>query len=206
MQARWTNRLGLAFVALGVIIGNGCSSDRLVTGGSTFHGEDAGNAGTGGASAGGVGGTSAGGAGGTSAGGPGGQGNPTNDGGVLSCAMTIAQACARDAGGGGCDLTWSAVLEDSSLCASSATLPHYAVWTCGGYDVLSIRYIDGGSDFYYDGTTGALVAILGVGINGGNPCAGGPAVGFTPPSDCNTIWTSPPQCTSDPGNGDGPRD
>jgi hypothetical protein len=112
--------------------------------------------------------------------------------------MSVAQVCARDSGPGGCDLTWSGVLADSSLCAAGPTLPGNLVSACGGYHVLSIFYLDGGSDFYYDGATGALVAILGVGINSEPPCVGGPTVGFAPPSSC-TPQTAPPQCTGDAG-------
>ncbi len=131
-------------------------------------------------------------------GGEGGQGNPGTDGGVLACGMSVEQVCARDSGPGACDLTWSAVLADSSLCTARTIQSRNLVSACGGYHVLSYFFLDGGSDFYYDGTTGALVAILGVGINASPPCIGGPTAGFVPPSGCAT-GTSPPQCSGDAG-------
>jgi hypothetical protein len=205
MLTAWMNRSGLALVALAMALGSGCSSSLVGGDGGGGHaGNGAAGAGDGGGGHAGNGaaGTVGTGTGGTSVGGSGGvggQGNPGTDGGVLACAMSVAQACARDSGPGGCDLTWSAVLADSSLCAASASLPRNRVSACGGYHVLSIFYLDGGSDFYYDGTTGALVAILGVGIDSEPPCAAGPTAGFAPPAGCTT-QTAPPQCTGDAGN------
>jgi|HubBroStandDraft_2_1064218.scaffolds.fasta_scaffold24338_4 hypothetical protein len=199
------NQLGIALVALAIGLGNGCSSSLI---GSDGGGGQAGN-GTAGAAGGagghggnGAAGTVGTGTGGTNAGGSGGaggQGSPGTDGGVLACAMSVEQACARDSGPGGCDLTWSAVLADNSLCSANTIRSRNLVSVCGGYDVLGIFAIDGGTDFYYDGTTGALVAILGVGINSEPPCVGGPTAGFAPPAGCTTPETSPPQCTGDAG-------
>lgn len=117
----------------------------------------------------------------------------------MACAMSVAQACARDSGPGACDLTWSAVLADSSLCTTNTIESRYLVSACGGYHVLSYLFIDGGSNFYYDGTTGALVAILGLGINASHPCIAGPTAGFALPSGCTTE-TSPPRCAGDAGS------
>ena len=197
MPTTRTNRSGLALVALALAIGNGCGSGMLGSqgGGGQAGGSTAGTVGT--AGSGGTGGTIVDGSSDAGA-----QGNPDADGGVLACAMSVERACARDGGPGACDLTWSAVLADSSLCATGTTQSRNLVSTCGGYHVLSYFFLDGGSDFYYDGTTGALVAILGVGINASPPCIGGPMAGFAPPSGCNTGF-EPPQCTGDAGGADG---
>jgi hypothetical protein len=208
MQTRWIDRSGLALVAFAMALGSGCSSSVIGSDGGGGHaGNGAAGAGGGGGHAAGNGtaGTVGSGTGGTSVGGPGGaggQGDSGTDAGVLACAMSVAQACARDSGPGGCDLTWSAVLADRSLCTANTIQSRNLVSVCGGYHVLSIFSIDGGTDFYYDGTTGALVAILGVGINSEPPCVGGPTAGFAPPSSCTT-QTAPPQCTADAGGADG---
>jgi hypothetical protein len=203
MLTRWMNRFGLALVALAMALGNGCSSSLPAGNGGGGH------AGNGEVGAGGGGGDHAGngtagtvgvGTGGTGvvgAGGVGGQENPGTDGGVPGCGMSIEQVCGG-ASAGSCDLTWSAVLADSSLCVASMAFSRNLVSDCGGYHVLNLFFLDGGSAFYYDGTTGALVAIVGIGINAGSPCVGGPAGGFVPPSGCAT-GTSPPQCTGDAG-------
>ena len=164
-----TNRSRFAIAALATVLANGCSSNLVARDGG---------------------------------GGAGGQGSPMTDGGVLACPMSVAQACAPDAGLG-CRLTWSAVLADSSLCAVGTALPRNLVFACGGYQVLSISYLDGGiddveNDFYYDGTTGALVAIVGDGFNL-EPCVAGPTAGFARPWGCTTTATPPPQCTGDAG-------
>jgi len=205
MATTWINRSGLAFLALAMALGSGCSSSSAGSDGGGGHagngaagtgggGGHAGNGAAGTTGTGGMGGTSVGGSGGA-----GGQGNSGTDGGVLACAMSVEQACARDSGPGACDLTWSAVLADRSLCTGDTIYSRNLVAACGGYQVLSIFSIDGGSDFYYDGTTGALVAILGVGITASTPCIGGPVAGFARPSSCTT-QTPPPQCAGDAGS------
>ena len=89
--------------------------------------------------------------------------------------MSVAQACARDSGPGGCDLTWSAVLADRSLCtANTIQSRKNLVCNAGGWHVLDIFRQGWQDSFYYDGTTGALVAILGVGIKKARSVRRGP--------------------------------
>jgi hypothetical protein len=178
MLTVWMNRSGVALVALAMALGSGCSSSSV---GSDGGGGHAGNGSTG--------------AGG---GGAGGQGIPGTDGGVFACRMSVEQACAGFAPVT-CDLTWSAVQTDTSLCTPNPIGSRDFVNDCVGYHVLGIYGIDSGTQFYYDGTTGALVAIVDVGLEAAPPCVGGPTAGFAPPSGCTTE-TSPPQCPGDAGN------
>ncbi len=198
MLTVWTNRSGLALVALAMALGTGCSSSTLGSSGLVGSDGGGGHAGNGTAGMSG-GGQTGGGAGvGVAGGGVGGQGNPGYDAGILACAMSVEQACAGLASTEPCDLTWSAVLADSSLCP--AVFEHVLISTCGGYRLLVLADLDGGSVFYYDSTTGALVAILSAGINSASPCVGGPAGGFDPPSGCTTSSSEPPQCAGDGGD------
>lgn len=116
--------------------------------------------------------------------------------GVLSCAMTAQQVCSAFATDE-CDSTWSMVLADASLCASSID-SRYFEFDCGGYHVLRAVAIDSSADFYYDGTSGALVAIVN-NDEGASSCHGGPATGFTPPSGCTNTTSPPPNCAVDGG-------
>jgi hypothetical protein len=184
MTKAWTNRPGLALRhplvlvlgALAIGLGNGCSSTSLVNGGGGGH---AGN--------------------GTGAGGAGGQEDPWIDAGVFPCGMTVAQKCASIAPET-CDLTWSAVQTDTSLCTANTTTARHLEHDCVGYHVLGTYGIDSGTEFYYDSTTGDLVAILNVGV-GSNACVGGPADGFTHPLGCSNSYLPPPDCAVDGGNG-----
>jgi hypothetical protein len=180
MWMTWTNRSGWALLALAMAFGDGCSSSLPGGDGAGGH---AGN-----------------GTAGVSGGGAGGQGIPGTDGGVLACRMSVEQACAGFAPVS-CDLTWSAVQTDTSLCTPNNIGSRIYVSDCVGYHVLGYYGIDSGTDFYYDSTTGALVAIVDVGFEAAPPCVGGPTAGFVPPSDCTT-QTAPPQCTGDAGDPD----
>ena len=161
-----------AVLALVVALASGCSSNLVGGGGGGGHAGD-GTAGTGG------------------------QAIPGTDGGVFACGMSVEQVCARLAYEEPCDLTWSAVQTDTSLCTAITAGWHIFVNDCLGYHVLGYYGIDSGTELYYDGPTGALVAILNVGLDATPPCAGGPTAGFAPPSGCTT--TRPLQCTGDAG-------
>jgi hypothetical protein len=59
--------------------------------------------------------------------------------------------------------------------------------------------VDTGSSFYYDGTSGALVAIVNV-SNAGTTCVFGPSGGFVQPACDGAAVSSPPlQCIVDAG-------
>jgi hypothetical protein len=179
------NGLVLGLVALAIGLACGC--------GSSLAGSDGG---------GGHAGSGAGGSGG----GAGGPGNPGTDSGVLSCGMSVAQACASLTPET-CDLTWSAVQTDTSLCTLNTVQSRHLVYDCVGYHVLGSYAIDSGIELYYDSTTGDLVAILSVGAGSATGCLGGPSGGFTHPSGCdNGSSLPPPQCVVDGGNADRPAD
>jgi hypothetical protein len=175
MLTAWMNRAGLA---LAMALASGCSANLV---GSDGGGGRAGS-----------------GTPGMGGGGAGGQGIPGTDGGVFACGMSVEQACTHFAPLT-CDLTWSAVQTDTSLCTDITAGARIFVNDCLGYHVLGYYGIDSGTELYYDGTSGALVAILNVGFEVAAPCAGGPTTGFAPPSGCTTT-TPPPQCAGDAGN------
>jgi hypothetical protein len=116
--------------------------------------------------------------------------------GVLSCAMTAQQGCSTSSTDE-CNSTWAMLQADASLCASSP-IGRYFEYDCGGYHVLRAVAIDSSGDYYYDGTSGTLVAIL-YNDEGTLSCAAGPAAGFTPPSGCTNTTSPPPNCTVDGG-------
>lgn len=193
----WRNRSGLALrrslalglAALAIGLGDGCSSTSAGSDGGGGH------AGSGAGGAAGMGGRGTAGMGG----GAGGPGNAGTDSGVLSCGMSVEQACATVATDT-CDLTWSAVQTDITLCGYL----HFES-ECVGYHVLGANSVDVGTGFYYDSTSGALIAI----VNNNNAaisCFAGPSGGFTPPSGCSNVTSPPPQCIVDAGNEGGPTD
>jgi hypothetical protein len=127
------------------------------------------------------------------------SGASTNDSGVLSCNMSVAQYCSSS-GPDTCDHTWSAAQTDLALCTAGAGGYHHTYeYDCGGYYALRQVDIDSGSTFYYDGTSGALIAIVDDGLGETN-CGGGPSTGFVPPT-CSAAasTTLPPQCAADGG-------
>jgi hypothetical protein len=127
------------------------------------------------------------------------SGAGTNDSGVLSCNKSVAQYCSSS-GPDTCDHTWSAAQTDLALCpAGSGGYDHTHEYDCGGYHALRLVGIDSGSRFYYDGTSGALIAIVDDGLGGTN-CGGGPSTGFVPPT-CAAAASMmlPPQCAADGG-------
>ena len=108
--------------------------------------------------------------------------------------VSAAESCASRSS---CDATWSAVLGDQTLCSTPGE--SYSVYTCGGYDVLDEFGNDTGALYFYDGSSGALVAITGGG-NFGPFCLAGPPTGFVQP-DCQLDGPPgpPPQCLADAG-------
>jgi hypothetical protein len=179
--------LGLATLAIG--LGSACSSTSTGSDGGGGHAGS--GAGTGGTA-------------GTVGGGTGGSGNPGTDAGVLSCGLSVAQACETDANDN-CELTWSAVQTDTVLCNNVSLYVYSREFDCFGYHVLEQVNTDSGASSYYDSASGALVAIVG-NNNGTISCYVGPAGGFTPPSGCSNANSPPPQCIVDSGNERGPRD
>lgn len=113
------------------------------------------------------------------------------------------QACSTFAAGT-CEPTWSDVQTDTTLCAWNRGQPglRYYVSDCDGYHVLHGVAIDSGSTFYYDGASGALVAIVND-TNRQDTCPFGPWGGFVQP-DCSAVdyRSPPPQCVPDAGPAD----
>ena len=68
----------------------------------------------------------------------------------------------------------------------------------GPYDTVSwYSFPDCGEKLFYDHTTGALVAVLGVMNQGGDQCGGnfcvaGPAQFYPPGANCTTVASCPP--------------
>jgi hypothetical protein len=118
----------------------------------------------------------------------------------LSCNRSIAEACAN----GGCALSWDQAATTTAFCSAQDTVPAMRA-DCGGYHVIAVTHFDSGASFYYDGTTGMLVAI--VGFSPPNPmatCTGGPAAGFELPNCQGPISETLAQCLD--GGTDGPSD
>jgi len=73
------------------------------------------------------------------------------------CTSSIAEAC--NAHPHSCVMDWTNAKSPSSWCTNGDAVGVYA-GTCGSFDVVSTNYFDGATDFYYDQTTGKLVAIV----------------------------------------------
>jgi hypothetical protein len=118
----------------------------------------------------------------------------------LECHDSIAHACATP---GNCVLTWAEAQNDTAFCSIAAQFPPSRA-DCGGYHVVTVSVIDVSGTYYYDATTGMLVAIVHAGL-GGTECVAGPAGGFTLPK-CTEGSEDLPQCLdggADGGTGDG---
>ena len=120
--------------------------------------------------------------------------NATNNNSHLACQRSVAELCAYFSGSG-CPLTWDDVESGQAACLmlSANLVPDtFVVGDCGAYRKLLYLESDIGVGFYYDATSGQLVAIVGSGPQPGERgCGGGPAEGFTVPS-CPTVdaaWT-----------------
>lgn len=125
------------------------------------------------------------------------------DAGGLPCnGVSVAQWCPS---GSSCDATWSAVLNDSGLCDSF--VQNEFISDCGGYHVLSglASYIF--EEYFYDETSGALVAVTIVDSSGPR-CIAGPSTGFVPPAGCSQLTSGrpPPKCVVDAGSDGGSGD
>jgi hypothetical protein len=81
-----------------------------------------------------------------------------------------------------CQSTWAAVLANPN-CSGTPPGPiseeHHS--TCGPYEIRSIHHSDFGAVYYYDATTGALVAIYRSAVVG-LTCSAGPPSGVR--ADC----------------------
>jgi hypothetical protein len=125
----------------------------------------------------------------------------------LACAETIDTACADPANG--CVLTWTAAQTATSFCANTAP-PSPLFVDCGAYHAVTVTSVDTSRTYYYDLTSGALVAIIVASAPQSSvTCLGGPAAGFTPPTCSGSGSQTLPQCLDGgavdaPGAADGP--
>jgi hypothetical protein len=114
---------------------------------------------------------------------------------VSPCTTSLAMACAMS-GVGPCPPTVGAVVQDA--CA-----PGGARWfeeRCGTYEVLVASGVDTSNEYYFDASSGALVAVVFRGISGAQGCVGGP-VGYDPPGRCTPIGPFPTTpCARDAGS------
>jgi hypothetical protein len=110
---------------------------------------------------------------------------------TLACGASIADACAiRD----DCVLTWDEARVDTAICAGPTLYPPLRA-DCGSTHAVTVNYVDSAFTYYYDGTTGNLVAIVTVNPHDDTTaCTAGPATGFTLPV-CTGAASEPlPQC------------
>ena len=94
----------------------------------------------------------------------------------LACRNSIAQYCATP---GNCVLTWAEAQNDAFFCSDAPPFPPSRA-DCGGYHVVTVAVTDVAGTYYYDTSTGMLVAVVIAGF-GGTECVGGPSGGFTLP-------------------------
>lgn len=121
----------------------------------------------------------------------------SNSGTGSACPESLAKACAKQVQPGqlgvSCIDTWDHVLTDQRYCGG---LAEYQA-DCSAYRSLAVVNVDSSYTYYYDKTTGALVAIYTNGPGGNGPqCLAGPA-GFKLPK-CGASQPLAP-CPEDAG-------
>jgi hypothetical protein len=107
----------------------------------------------------------------------------------LTCDESIAQRCATP---GSCALTWDEARDDTRFCPSGSPLPAHRA-DCGSYHAITVNAVDTNTTYYYDVTSGRLVAIVQAGF-GGTSCVAGPEDGFTRPICGGALSEELPQC------------
>lgn len=115
---------------------------------------------------------------------------------TLPCEQSIAQACPL---AGDCVLTWEQAQSDAAFCALAAPAkPLHA--DCGAYHAVTLPYVDAATTYYYDVSSGMLVAIVTAnGLSDGTTCTAGPTGGFTAPI-CAGAGSEPlARCLADGG-------
>jgi hypothetical protein len=98
----------------------------------------------------------------------------------LACPRSVDEFCAIQPAY--CIRTWDEVQSGQVTCLE--TFDPYEVEDCGGYRKLAYVGADLGAAYYFDATTGQLVAIVGTIAVGREvlSCDAGPSTGFTIPS------------------------
>lgn len=105
----------------------------------------------------------------------------------LTCTRSVAEFCAALPASVRCPLTWDDVENGQGACfgAGDGLVPNgYVDPNCGAYRVFKSVATDVGASFYYDATSGQLVAIVSFAAVGSvqADCSGGPPEGFTIPT------------------------
>jgi hypothetical protein len=117
------------------------------------------------------------------------------DGGARCSPLDLATECP----GGDlaeCQPTWAEVLAHPQCSGSPANLgpvSREGRVDCGGYHIRGVTHVDWGSSYYYDITSGALVAIYLLGSGPGSGTCFGPSQGIV--VDCTNAPSTPPVCT-----------
>jgi hypothetical protein len=111
---------------------------------------------------------------------------------TLSCGQSIAAACATS---GDCVLSWDQAATGTAFCSALETAPPMRA-DCGAYHVVTtITHLDAVTSYYYDMTTGMLVAIIGAyAPSATDVCVAGPPGGFALPTCTGPVSESLPPC------------
>jgi hypothetical protein len=101
-----------------------------------------------------------------------------------ACAGSAKNVCIADSG---CDLscppTWSAALADRSMCVPSCGFQRELIADCGQYQQWQLAAGDCSVVYYYEKSTGMLVALFAYCAGDPRACQFGPS-GFTEPTTC----------------------
>jgi hypothetical protein len=138
------------------------------------------------------------GAGGSGAGGSdAGSGSDAGGSASAPCPETLAAACAVGEGPGefgvSCAETWQLAITDTHYCGGGIGEQQA---DCGAYRARITINVDVAFTYYYDATTGSLVAVFGTGYDGQTSCVGGPTT-FVAPTCAASQPLDP--CSTDAG-------
>jgi hypothetical protein len=117
-----------------------------------------------------------------------------------SCAGSLAVGCKAN-NFADCPPTWDAA---NSFCVMHAGGYGFAQSDCGTYLRFHVENIDVGCSYYYEKTTGHLVAVFCDGYMGDTTCLGGP-LGFTEPACGPVVYAPCAPLDAGVGAGDGGR-
>ena len=115
---------------------------------------------------------------------------------AAACTVPVDNYCAGN--NWGCTPTWADVEVETLSCTGNPFEDTRS--DCGPYHVRELQIVEVGAISYYDSSTGALVAIIGLGMNGGH-CQAGPS-DFVIPT-CSGNNTSPVSVPCSNGGGGG---
>lgn len=118
---------------------------------------------------------------------------------VVECKMSVADYCAKYSG---CVLTWDEAQKDTSFCDEVLPMRTPDREDCGDYHVVAVGVYDLSGTYYYDRSSGKLVAMVEAsGFSDSITCAAGPPTFVLPV--CSGAGSEPlAQCLD--GGADGP--